>query len=116
MKRILQGSWKGQETGANSDRLASLVFSGTNVDFHGVGANDWCNGTFSLRADTNPKQMVFILTGGPSPEYVGKSSHAIYRIKEGALTISGNEPGNPDPPTAFDAPQARQFVFKVEKP
>jgi uncharacterized protein (TIGR03067 family) len=112
----LQGSWKGQEIGGNSERSVSLVLSGANLDFHGADANDWCKGTFSLREDTHPKQLIGVITDGPDPQYVGKTVRAIYRIEDGTLTISGNEPGNPDPPAAFDAPNARQLVFKAEKP
>jgi hypothetical protein len=31
---------------------------------------------------------------------------AIYRLENGTLTITGNEPGNPAVPTAFDAPDS----------
>lgn len=112
----LQGTWKGQEIGVNAERPASLVLSGANLEFHGADAGDWCKGTFSLREDTNPKQMIGVITDAPDLQYVGKTVNAIYRIKDGALTIAGNAPGNPAPPAAFDAPDARQFVFKAEKP
>jgi uncharacterized protein (TIGR03067 family) len=112
----LQGSWKGQEIEGNSERTVSLVLSGANLEFHGADANDWCKGTFSLREDTNPKQMIGVITEGPDPRYVGKTVYAIYRIEDGVLTISGNAPGSPAPPAAFDAPDARQLVFKIEKP
>jgi hypothetical protein len=31
---------------------------------------------------------------------------AIYRLENGTLTITGNEPGNPAVPTTFDAPDS----------
>jgi uncharacterized protein (TIGR03067 family) len=109
----LQGTWKGQEV-ANPERSVSLVLSGTNLIFHGADSNDWCKGTFSLRPDTNPKQFIGVITDAPDPQYIGKTANAIYRIEEGVLTITGHQPGDPDPPTAFDASDARQLVLKAE--
>jgi uncharacterized protein (TIGR03067 family) len=112
----LQGSWKGRVVGGDSERPVSLVFSGANLEFHGADANDWCKGTFSLREDTRPKQLIGVITEGPDPQYVGARVYAIYRLEEGVLTISGNAPGSSAPPADFDAPDARQLVFKIERP
>ena len=110
----LQGTWKGQETGANAKGSPTLVLSGANLEFHGADTNEWYKGTFKLREDTNPKQLVAVITECPAPQYVGKTANAIYQIEDGTLTIAGNEPGNPAMPAAFDAPGARKFVFKME--
>lgn len=112
----LQGAWKGQETQANASGTPSLVLSGANLEFHGADANEWYKATFTLREDTNPKQLVAIITECPAPQYVGKTANAIYRVEDGTLTITGNEPGNPAMPATFDAPGARQIVFKPERP
>ena len=112
----IQGSWKGRVVGGDSERPVSLVFSGSNLEFLGTDAYDWCKGTFSLREDTRPKQLIGVITDGPDLQYVGMKVYAIYRIDEGVLTISGNAPGSTAPPADFDAPDARQLVFKIEKP
>jgi len=112
----LQGTWKGQEIGASAKGSASLLLSGANLEFHGANTNEWYKATFTLREDTNPKQLVAIITECPALQYVGKTANAIYRIENGTLTITGNEPGNPAVPAAFDAPDARQIVFKMDRP
>ena len=109
----LQGTWKGQEAGANTEGPA-LVISGNALEFRGENPNEWYKATFTLREDTDPKQLVATITECPFPKYVGKTSQAIYRIENGTLTIAGNEPGNPAVPAGFDAPGARVIVFKAK--
>lgn len=112
----LQGTWKGQEIGASAKGSPSLVLSGGNLEFHGADTNEWYKATYTLREDTNPKQLVAVITECPAPQYVGKTANAIYRVENGTLTITGNEPGNPAMPATFDARGARQIVFKADKP
>jgi hypothetical protein len=38
-------------------------------------------------------------------------AYAIYRIEAGTFTLTGNEPGNLEVPSSFDAPGSRKFVF-----
>jgi uncharacterized protein (TIGR03067 family) len=111
----LEGSWHGQNVTPGQQGQASLTFSGQNLEFHGVDANDWVKGTFTHKEDASPKQWIGIITDGPTPEDVGKKVCAIYKIEDGTLTISGNAPGDPNFPAAFDAPDARQFVFKHDQ-
>ena len=79
-------------------------------------ANERYKATFTLREDMSPKQFVAVITECPAPQYVGKTANAIYRVEDGTLTITGNEPGNPAMPAVFDAPGARRIVFKPERP
>ena len=88
------------------------VCSGKNLEFHGSDPNDWYKGTFSLREDANPKRCIFRVTECAAPDYVGKTSYAIYSIENGTLKIAGNEPGKPDAPSGFDDTGARRLVFK----
>jgi uncharacterized protein (TIGR03067 family) len=111
-----QGNWTGREIGANTPGSPTLVFSGTNLEFRGADTNEWYKATFTLREDTNPKQLVAVITECPFPQYVGKTSLAIYRIEDGGLRIAANEPGNPSAPANFDAPGVRQVLFKLGKP
>jgi uncharacterized protein (TIGR03067 family) len=109
-----QGTWKGKEIGGKTEGVCYFVFSGTNAEFRGADTNEWCKGTFSLREDAHPKQMVCQVTGCSYAPAVGQSIYAIYQIEAGALKITGNEPGNPDVPTSFDASGARRFEMRKE--
>jgi uncharacterized protein (TIGR03067 family) len=110
-----EGSWKGRELTPGREGLATLAVSGQSLEFHGAEANDWLKATFSLREDTSPKQCVGLITDCSDAQYVGKKFCAIYRIEDGTMTISGNEPGSTDIPTTFDAPGTRQIVFKHDQ-
>jgi uncharacterized protein (TIGR03067 family) len=108
----LQGTWKGQEIGVSTEGECCLVISGNNLAFVGVNTNEWYKGTFSLREDVNPKLVVYSITDCPAPRYNGKTSYALYRIENGTLTITANEPGSPVAPSSFDAPDTRRLVLK----
>jgi uncharacterized protein (TIGR03067 family) len=108
----LQGTWTGKELSADSDDPCRLLVSGQSFEFHGPDSNEWYKGTFTLREDSNPKVMVAAITECPVEKYVGKSDYAIYRFENGTLMLTAREPGNPDVPAAFDAPETRRFVFK----
>jgi uncharacterized protein (TIGR03067 family) len=82
------------------------------MKFHGADANDWINGTFTLREDADPKQCVIVITECPGSEFLGKKAYAIYKLDGATLTISGNGPGDPNIPSTLNDPDSRQFVFK----
>lgn len=111
----VQGTWKGQELGGDTNGSPTLVLAGAKLEFHGGDTNEWYKATFTLHEDKKPKQLIAVITECPFPQYVGKTANAIYRIENGALTIAANEPGNPEMPKAFDAPGLRSLVFKMEK-
>lgn len=111
---MLQGKWVGQEVGRESDGSCSLAISGKNMEFHGANPQEWYKGTISLLENSSPKQVVVAITGCAEPKYVGEASHAIYRIENGALHITGNEPGDPEAPSGFEATNARHFVLKKQ--
>ena len=106
-----QGTWHGQETGANDRGTATLVVRGSTFEFRGADANEWYKATFSAY-DTTPKQMVTTITDCAIPEYVGRTAYAIYELRDGTLTVAGNGPGNPKVPSTLDARGARKFTFK----
>jgi hypothetical protein len=58
--------------------------------------------------------LVAAITDCPVEKYVGKTDLAIYRLENGTLTLTAREPGNPDVPAGFDAPETRRFVFKLK--
>ncbi|MDB6112866.1 MAG: hypothetical protein JWR69_4616 [Pedosphaera sp.] len=111
---MLQGVWKGEEFDGNAGGQYHLGFSGKNLDFRSADGNEWYKGTFTLREDSNLRLLVLVIAEGCEPKYVGKTSYVIYRLEGGTLTIAGNEPGNPEVPAGFDAPDARKGVFKRE--
>jgi uncharacterized protein (TIGR03067 family) len=107
-----EGSWKGREVTADHEGSATLIVTGQTIDFHGADPSDWVKGTYTLREDITPKQVIGTVTECDSAEVIGKNVYAIYKIEDGTLTITGNGPGDPNFPTAFDASGSRQFVFK----
>jgi uncharacterized protein (TIGR03067 family) len=107
----LQGKWQGKEVGSDSDKPCYFVVSGKTFEFHGSDPREWYKGTFSLREDTTPKQLVGLVTECPAPRYIGKASMAIYRLGSGKLTLAAFRPGTPDAPADFTAPEARCFEF-----
>jgi uncharacterized protein (TIGR03067 family) len=111
----LQGTWQGHEVGRNDTGQCRLVVSGNSLHFRGADTNEWCKMTFTLKPETTPKQFTGTMTDCCVPNYVGKECHGIYRIENGKLTIAGAEPGTPNVPASFDAPDARQFVFEKVK-
>jgi uncharacterized protein (TIGR03067 family) len=107
----LQGKWTGQEVGSQIQGASSLMIDGTKLEFVGANTNEWYKATLTLREDTTPKQLDVLVTDCPFPQYIGKTGHAIYKIENGKLTLTGNEPGNPAVPASFDAPGARELIF-----
>jgi uncharacterized protein (TIGR03067 family) len=112
----LQGKWKGHESGRNTENSVTVAFSGANLEYRASDPNVWYKATFCLREGANPKQLLAVITDCPFPQYAGKTAYAIYRLEDGVLRVTANQPGNPAVPADFDAPDARQFVLKAEKP
>jgi uncharacterized protein (TIGR03067 family) len=110
----LQGTWTGKELSADSDDPCRLVVSGQKFEFHGPDSNEWYKGTFTLREGSDPKVMVAAITECPVEKYIGKTDFAIYRLENGTLTLTEREPGNPEVPAGFDAPETRRFIFKLK--
>jgi uncharacterized protein (TIGR03067 family) len=110
--KSLQGTWNSPDIDASGTGWPSLVVKGSNLVFHGMDTNYWFKAAFSLREDTNPKQLAAVVTECADPQYVGKTANAIYLIQDGTLTITLNEAGDPAVPADFDAPGADKFLFK----
>lgn len=110
----LQGTWTGKELTADSDAPCHLIVSGQNFEFRGGDPNEWYKGTFTLRENSNPKVLVGAITDCPVDKYIGKTDLAIYRLENGTLSLTAYEPGNPEAPSTFDAPETRRFTFKLK--
>jgi uncharacterized protein (TIGR03067 family) len=107
-----EGSWTGRDS---QGVAATLKVTGQTMDYHATDADDWLQGTFTLREDTTPKQFIGVITNCAAAENIGKKCYAIYKIENGTLTISGSAPGETNFPASFDAPEARKFVFQPTK-
>lgn len=108
----MQGAWTGHESGAGADAAAShFAIAGETFEFHGTDANEWYKGTFKLTETTNPKQILIMVKECAAPDYVGKTSHCIYRFDGGKLIITANEPGNDEWPSGFEASGSRTIEF-----
>ncbi|MDQ3622934.1 MAG: hypothetical protein M3463_10655 [Verrucomicrobiota bacterium] len=109
----LEGRWEGVEGGGK----CTMKIAGNSIHFQGSTKDEWYKATFTLRSEMNPKQLVARITECSAPEFVGKSSLAIYKIEDGTLTLVGREPGAPDAPKGFNGDAAsRSFVFKKTEP
>ena len=103
----LEGAW----SAVDSDPM-SLVIRGSNFEAQDATSNNWLKATFSLREDKDPKQLVLVLTQSSDPKEAGKTANAIYQIQGDTLTITANEPGDPDVPKGFDDTNSDKLVFK----
>jgi uncharacterized protein (TIGR03067 family) len=110
----LQGTWKGKEIGGQVEGEVVLMIKGKELEYRGADPEEWYKGTFTLREEANPRQLIGEVLDCPAPKYIGKKCLAIYRIDGEKLTITGNEPGNPEVPPAFDAADSRQFVLQKQ--
>lgn len=108
----LEGAWTGTETTPDHEGPASMTISGHKLEFHAAGDNDWIKGTFTLHEDTDPKQLVGVVTDCPDADYIGGKTFAIYKFQDGSLVVTGNAPGVNEVPSSFTAPNTRQFIFK----
>jgi uncharacterized protein (TIGR03067 family) len=110
----MQGTWKGKSVRDDPAHQVTFVISGNHFEFRDeTETNNWYKGTFTLKHDATPKQFIGKVTECAFPQYVGKSSMAIYKIENGTLTITANEPGKEEVPAAFDS--AESACIEVSK-
>ena len=108
----MQGAWTGHEAGAGSDAAAShFIIAGNNFEFRGSDANEWYKGTFALKEDAKPKQILIMVNECSAPQYVVQASHGIYKFDGAKLIITAREPGNEDWPSTFEAEGSRMIEF-----
>ena len=110
--KALQGTWTGVEAGKEDKGKCTLKIDGKAVHFQGWSKQEWYKGSIKLVVDKKPYQMHGTITDCPEPDFVGKTSLAIYKIKKGTLTLVGRRPGDPEGPTGFDDKKARRFVLE----
>jgi uncharacterized protein (TIGR03067 family) len=97
----LQGTWVGQEVGGPQGECR-LTVSGNSIKFQGARAEEWYEGTVTLKPKTSPKRAAVLIERCSAPQYVNKTTNFIYKIEGETLTLAGNEPGSAKEPTAFE--------------
>jgi uncharacterized protein (TIGR03067 family) len=108
---ILQGTWQASEIGGKRE-VCRIVISGDTAEFRGADANEWFKATFTVRPNTNPRQVVFVTTASPYPPDIGSTRYAIYRVEDGMIRLTATEPGNAHMPSDFSTPDTRQFELR----
>jgi hypothetical protein len=89
------------------------VIRGSDFEFRTANTNEWMRGTLAVY-DTQPKQLVGVITAASVSQFVGHSALAIFELQNGTFTLAGNAPGNPVAPASLDARGTRRFVFKKQ--
>lgn len=112
---VLQGAWLGEPVWP-TESPARLVLTGNSMELDFLSTNAGprvgYQGRFTLREDTNPRQLVAVVTNCPLPQWVGKKAKAIYRFENGTVRMTINEPGDPTVPPNFYAPGMAQWIFR----
>jgi hypothetical protein len=93
-------------------RDCQFLVARNNAEFCSSDTNEWLKVSFSLREDTNPRQIVFFTTDCSYPPHIGITRYGIYRFEKDIVRLTANEPGVAGVPAAFDAPGARQFELR----
>jgi uncharacterized protein (TIGR03067 family) len=110
--QVLQGTWEGVEAGREAEGKCRMTVTGNTLHFQGVNEKEWYKATFSLSAESEPKQLRAKITECSVPEFVGKTAASIFKVEDGKLTITGNKPGLADAPKSFEAENgARSITF-----
>jgi len=107
----LQGTWEGKEIGGKLSNC-QIVVTGNTAEFRSSDTNEWLKANFSLREQTNPRQIVFVTTDCAYPPHIGITRYGIYRFEKNLVRLTANEPGVVHSPAVFDEPGARQFELR----
>jgi uncharacterized protein (TIGR03067 family) len=108
-KMELEGEWVSTVTGLD----VTVTFSGDHFSVAAPTPNYWYKGTFKLDTDSDPKKIDLAIKEAGIPQYVGRTSLGIYKIEEGILVMTINQPGAPNYPSSFKSSGA--VVFKLKK-
>jgi uncharacterized protein (TIGR03067 family) len=108
----LQGAWTGKEKSQGID--CKIVVTGSQVDFTAQSGHHY-KGTIILDEKASPKSADYTVTESGMPQYIGKTTRAIYEIREdGKVIMSANEPGVDARPTSFD-PSGGMPIFEMTR-
>src|ERR1043166_4014686 len=109
--KSLQGYWQG-EGGAGS---ISMNITGNSLNYY-ARADHWFKTTFTLPADTDPKQLLATIKdcGGESPKPIGEVVASIYKIEDGTLTFASPPSHSAKAPKSFED-EAIGGIFTVRR-
>ena len=99
----LQGSWMGREVAEKPQGPSHFTIAGNAFEFRSANTNEWYKGTFTIRENANPKQILVTVKDTPSTKFIGKTSRGIYRFDGDKFILTVNAPGDEDWPAAFGA-------------
>jgi hypothetical protein len=103
----LQGYWEGEGAGGP----CSIRITGDSLHFH-AGTN-WWKTTFTLPANTAPRQLhATIQNSSPPTNGIGSVIFAIFKIENRILTLAEID-GSDKPPESFDAASCQYVLKKV---
>jgi len=100
-RKLLQGDWKGQIVGENSEFMLNI--SGGKFNIAAVDSDVWYKGTFVLNEKATPKQIDFLIDDCFIEQYKGTTTEAIYKIEKGIFSFASYEPGTLTRPADFNA-------------
>jgi uncharacterized protein (TIGR03067 family) len=112
----MQGTWVGHEVQGPKGECR-MVISGDSLKFQGAREQEHYTGKLSLNATNDPKRADVLIVDCAIPQYLKKSTNAIYKIEGNTFTIAACEPGTPGMPVSFTpdpAVQSRVFVFNKQ--
>jgi uncharacterized protein (TIGR03067 family) len=78
----------------------TFVFHETTAEVS-IDGQEVYRGNYTAYPEEDPKRCKFEITSSSISQYVGKTSHGIYKIEGDQLTIAANEPGVEDKPSSF---------------
>ena len=109
----MQGAWTGRELAAKpeGEGPSHFTIAGDAFEFRGTNTNEWYKGTFTLRENANPKQILITVKDTPSTKFIGKTSHGIYRFDGDKFILTANAPGDEDWPAAFGVEASLTIEF-----
>jgi hypothetical protein len=109
----LVGAWEGVEVGRESAGNNTVTITADTIHFHGADSREWYKAKYLIPAGKTPKQLIAKIIDCPAPDFIGKTSFAIFKVENGTLTLVGHPPGAPDAPKSFKGDAtSRTFVFK----
>jgi len=113
----LEGTWEGVEVVCGGNDIEGFTFVFTNNIVEMTGPWEWCNATFSLNTEADPKKMDTVITDCFQPEWIGETALFIYLLQGDMLQMASWGPGGVRA-TDFDPCNARvirvDLVFPVD--
>lgn len=103
----LEGTWK------TSGNEVTIIFTNNTFDFKGSGngISFYYSGTFTLKTNSNPKNIDMLMLQSNQAQDIGKTSLGIYKLQSNTLTLELYQPGITPRPTEFSDGGFNSFVL-----